>query len=126
MTNLFMKFQNCSLNFSVTDARTYIHSYTHTHKPKAICPFNFFKVGGIKKDKMGTFLELKVFKNNCSTMLTMHFQRIKQCHMTILTVIYWTSPYESRQERAYLTNPPLQNIQRCLLSSQNLDRITKP
>ena len=29
------------------------------------------------------FLELKIFKNNCSTMLRMHFQPIKQYHMTI-------------------------------------------
>ena len=35
-----MKFQNCILNFlnGCTD------------KPKAICPFNFSKVGGIKMD----------------------------------------------------------------------------
>ena len=49
----FMKFQNCNF-FFVTDARTYIHTYTHTDKPKAICPFNFIKVGGIKKCSMLT------------------------------------------------------------------------
>ena len=36
-----------------------------------------------KRKKMDAFLELKVFKNKCSTMLRMHFQPIKQCHMTI-------------------------------------------
>ena len=36
-----MKFQNCILINFVTDART--------DKPKAICPFNFSKVGGIKR-----------------------------------------------------------------------------
>ena len=35
-----MKFQNCILINFVTDART--------DEPKAICPFNFPKVGGIK------------------------------------------------------------------------------
>ena len=40
-----MKFQNCILINFVTDTRTDAH--THTDKPKAICPFNFSKVGGI-------------------------------------------------------------------------------
>ena len=39
-----MKFQDCILIGFVTDART----DARTDKPKAICPFNFFKVGGIK------------------------------------------------------------------------------
>ena len=39
---------------------------------------------------MDAFLELKIFKNNCSTMLRMHFQPIEQCHMTMRTVIYMT------------------------------------
>ena len=70
-------------------------------------------VQSITVEKVDAFLELKIFKSYCSTMLRMHFQPIKQYHMTISTVIYWTSPYESRREKAYLTNlvnPPLQNI----------------
>ena len=39
-----MKFQNCILINFVTDART----DARTDKAKAICPFNFSKVGGIK------------------------------------------------------------------------------
>ena len=39
-----MKFQNCIFINFVTDART----EGRTFKPKAICPFNFSKVGGIK------------------------------------------------------------------------------
>ena len=39
-----MKFQNCILINFVMDSRT----HAHTDKPKAICPFNFSKVGGIK------------------------------------------------------------------------------
>ena len=41
-----MKFQNPNLFFFQT------HAHTHTHK--AICPFNFFKVGGIKKNSVLT------------------------------------------------------------------------
>ena len=41
-----MKFQNCILINFVTDART----DGRTDKPKAICPFNFSKVGGIKNE----------------------------------------------------------------------------
>ena len=40
-------------------------------------------VQSITVEKVDAFLELKVFKNNCSTMLRKHFQPIKQCHMTI-------------------------------------------
>ena len=36
-----MKFQNHILNIERTDTRR--------DKPKAICPFDFFKVGGIKR-----------------------------------------------------------------------------
>ena len=67
-------------------------------------------VQSITVEKVDAFLELKIFRNNCSTMLTF---TNKQCHMTIWTVIYWTSQYESRREKAYLknlANPPLQNI----------------
>ena len=43
MRNPYMKFQNSILiNSERTDGRT--------DKPKAICPYNFSKVGGIKKD----------------------------------------------------------------------------
>ena len=40
-------------------------------------------VQSITVEKVDAFLELKLFKNNCSTMLRMHFQPIKPCHMTI-------------------------------------------
>ena len=40
-----MKFKNCILIKFVTDTRT----EGCTDKPKAICPFNFSKVGGIRK-----------------------------------------------------------------------------
>ena len=44
-----MKFQNCILINFVTDTRMdgWMHTHTHTDKPKAICPFNISKVGGI-------------------------------------------------------------------------------
>ena len=44
-----MKFQNCILINFVTDEWTYARTYAWTDKPKAICPFNFSKVGGMKK-----------------------------------------------------------------------------
>ena len=40
-----MKFQNPSIHHSKVNT----HTDTQTDKPKAICPSNFFKVGGIKK-----------------------------------------------------------------------------
>ena len=48
-----MKFQDSSFNgLKVTvSTKSVTHAPTHplTHAPKAICPINFFKVGGIKK-----------------------------------------------------------------------------
>ena len=47
-----MKFQDSSFNGLKVTVGTKIvtHARTHprTHPPKAICPINFFKVGGIK------------------------------------------------------------------------------
>ena len=52
-----MKFQDSSFNGlkvtvgtkSVTHAPTHARTHPPTHAPKAICPINFFKVGGITK-----------------------------------------------------------------------------
>ena len=52
-----MKFQDSSFNGlkvtvgtkSVTHAPTHARTHPPTHAPKAICPINFFKVGGIIK-----------------------------------------------------------------------------
>ena len=46
MRNSHMKFQNPTIHRSKVNGRT----HTQTDKPKAICPSNFFKVGGIKKE----------------------------------------------------------------------------
>ena len=49
-----MKFQDSSFNgLKVTvGTKSVTHASTHprTHAPKAICPINFFKVGGIMTD----------------------------------------------------------------------------
>ena len=46
-----MKFQDSSFNgLKVTvgtKSVTHAHTHARTHAPKAICPINFFKVGGI-------------------------------------------------------------------------------
>ena len=41
-----MKFQNPRIHRS--KVKTHTHTHRQTDKPKAICPSNFFKVGGIK------------------------------------------------------------------------------
>ena len=43
-----MKFQNPTIHRSKVNGRTHRQTDRQTDKPKAICPFNFFKVGGIK------------------------------------------------------------------------------
>ena len=44
-----MKFQNRSIHGSKVNRRTDRQTDRQTDKPKAICPSNFFKVGGIIK-----------------------------------------------------------------------------
>ena len=42
-----MKFQDSSLNGLKVTVGTKSVTHKRTHAPKAICPINFFKVGGI-------------------------------------------------------------------------------
>ena len=44
-----MKFQDSSFNGLKITVGTKSVTHARTHAPKAICPINFFKVGGIKK-----------------------------------------------------------------------------
>ena len=44
-----MKFQDSSSNGLKVTVGTKSVTHPPTHAPKAICPINFFKVGGIKK-----------------------------------------------------------------------------
>ena len=48
-----MKFQNCNLIF-VTDAQTDGRADVRMNKPKALCLFDFSKVGGIKTGGAGS------------------------------------------------------------------------
>ena len=43
-----MKFQDSSFNGLKVTVGTKSVTHPRTHAPKAICPINFFKVGGIK------------------------------------------------------------------------------
>ena len=47
MRNTHMKFQIPNIHHSKVNRRTHAHTHRQTDKPKAICPSNFFKVGGI-------------------------------------------------------------------------------
>ena len=44
-----MQFQDSSFNCLKVIVGTKCVMHAHTHAPKAICPINFFKVGGIKR-----------------------------------------------------------------------------
>ena len=44
-----MKFQDSSFNSLKVTEGTKSVMYPPTHTPKAICPINFFKVGGINR-----------------------------------------------------------------------------
>ena len=57
-----MKFQNRSIHGSKVNRRTDRQTDRQTDKPKAICPSNFFKVGGIKNDHV-IFLQPKFIKS---------------------------------------------------------------
>ena len=47
MRNTHMKFQIPNMHRSEVNGRTHTQTDRQTDKPKAICPSNFFKVGGI-------------------------------------------------------------------------------
>ena len=49
MRNTHMKFQNPTIHRSKVNGRTHRQTDRQTDKPKAICPSNFFKVGGINR-----------------------------------------------------------------------------
>ena len=61
----YMKFLNCILINFVTDARTDRHTQGRTDKPKAIRPFNFSKVGGIKIGKIYKISKQLALFNRC-------------------------------------------------------------
>ena len=58
MANILMKFQNCNLIF-VLDTHMDRWMDGRIDKPKATCPFNFFKLGGIKIDQTWFQLSFK-------------------------------------------------------------------
>ena len=53
-----MKFQNSSFNGLKVTRGTKSVTNTPTHAPKAICPINFFKVGGIINHNIHIFFLL--------------------------------------------------------------------
>ena len=59
-----MKFQIPNIHHSKVNRRTHAHTHRQTDKPKAICPSNFFKVGGIKNtDYTIIFISICMKKN---------------------------------------------------------------
>ena len=58
-----MKFQNPSIHHSKVNTQT----DTQTDKPKAICPSNFFKVGGIKIQSYAGREDMKKFHDTLKT-----------------------------------------------------------
>ena len=50
MMNPHMKFQDSSFNGLKVTVGTKSVTHPLTHAPKAICPINFFKVGGINME----------------------------------------------------------------------------
>ena len=55
-----MKFQDSSFNGLKVTVGTKSVTHPRTHAPKAICPINFFKVGGIN---MGVIMRKPVFRS---------------------------------------------------------------
>ena len=60
-----IKFQNCNLIF-VTDAQTDGQTDGRMDKPKAICLFDFSKVGGIKTDEVSGSANVHIIYNHIS------------------------------------------------------------
>ena len=58
-----MKYQDSSFNGLKVTVGTKRVTHPRTHAPKAICPINFFKVGGIKKtlDSTNCYFNFSLF-----------------------------------------------------------------
>ena len=78
MRNPYMKFQNCILINFVTDART--------DKLKAICTFNFSKVGGIINEKpSNAYNHMNCTKyETCATLHRFHIFNISLCNISLM------------------------------------------
>ena len=59
MMNPHMKFQDSSFNGKKVTVGTKSVTHPPTHAPKAICPINFFKVGGIISAKIHEIGKIK-------------------------------------------------------------------
>ena len=63
-----MKFQDSSFNGLKVTVGTKSVTHPRTHAPKAICPINFFKVGGIKRNTYVIFTSQEsLLGHYCST-----------------------------------------------------------
>ena len=83
-----MKFQDSSFNgLKVTvGTKSVTHPSTHapTHAPKAICPINFFKVGGIKRRLETHFIFRVIICFYLRTLITPLLKQITNSIMEIL------------------------------------------
>ena len=67
-----MKFQNPSIHHSKVNTHTDRQTDTQTDKPKAICPSNFFKVGGIKNLILDALLIVYMYGQAFSRQTQLH------------------------------------------------------
>ena len=87
MRNVHVKFQNPSIHHSKvnthTHRRTDTQTHRHTDKPKAICPSNFFKVGGIK---MYAFRLIMKYVLSLKQVLFLYSAYLKHIYCTLHTL----------------------------------------
>ena len=77
-----MKFQNPTIHRSKVNGRTHTQTDRQTDKPKAICPSNFFKVGGIKISILqGHVFVIPITKDNIQG------AKMKSTHLSIDQVL---------------------------------------
>ena len=88
-----MKFQIPNIHHSKVNRRTHAHTHRQTDrqtdKPKAICPSNFFKVGGINYTccLQDEHIVIKMFHSNISVIMGTHnsstYISVNYIHITL-------------------------------------------
>ena len=81
-----MKFQDSSFNGLKVTVGTKSVTHARTHAPKAICPINFFKVGGITKSIMNKH---KVKHHRKSDTKTANRDHIRATALERSVMNYW-------------------------------------
>ena len=102
-----MKFQDSSFNGLKVTAGTKSVTHPPTHAPKAICPINFFKVGGIKRgNTVFQIITLSVAMETCGRIWP-NFELIQASMHVLIACKYEKDQMKNSGENVMMSFSPL-------------------